>query len=166
MRKNQNTESIDKEPKVFYSPGIYSITLNPQDKFQYLGQANRLEKFRDMINELFLCWPELGIDYVLHIELSEPRGNMIHQSSGPRLHIHGTFKLRTNKAVFNFLIKEIYSLLRIGNLDIDTINDFDKWNTYCLKQFRVFPKNKHVISNLILENQTVKEYFMTSNNIK
>lgn len=135
------------EARIFYKPGIYSITLNPADKYQFLGQANRLQKFRNMINEMFLHYPEIGIDYVMNIELSEPRGNLIHYSAGPRLHLHGTINLRTNKSVYNWLIVEINKLLKYGNLDIDTIDNLDIWYTYCTKQKTLLPKGKNQISN-------------------
>ncbi len=114
----------------------YSLTLNPCDKYQYLGCVNRFKKFIDMINELFIHYPSIGIHYVFWIELSEPR-ELSHLSAGSRLHIHGKIKMFSQKAVRTFLLQELYKLSRYGQLKIDTISNEILWEDYCKKQQKI-----------------------------
>lgn len=153
MKLNKKTESENDErqevtSKVYYKPGVYTVTLNPCDKYQFLGQAKRFDKFRDMINELFMDYPTLNIDYVMHLELSEPRGKLAHNTGGSRLHIHGHIRLRNNKAVFNFLINKLYQMLKYGWVKMDILNDPQIWETYITKQKLYMPKGKDILTNL------------------
>ena len=125
----KKTKSLN--TKVFYDKGKYALTYNPCDQYQYFGQSNRLVQFKDFINETFVGYPSKGIHYELYIELSEPRNKT---RTGPRLHIHGTLKFHSKKAVRWFLLIGFYQLLQNGILDLDTINNQQIWDQYCKKQ--------------------------------
>lgn len=132
------------EEKVYYKKNIpYSITLNPIDKYQFMGKIERLKRFRNLVYEQFVSnWCE----YELYIEISEPRGFKTQGYSGPRLHIHGTIIFRKNKEILDFLLDKYYRLLRWTSVDIDTISDKTKWKEYCIKQ--------NIIKNNRISNYT------------
>ncbi len=118
--------------KLFYVPNVmYSITINPSDKYQFLGKPERLIKFMNFMNENVISWNQIGINYELYFELSEPRNTT---GVGSRLHMHGTIEFRTNKAVRSFLLNEMYKITRYAVFDIDTIDDPLYWKAYCTKQ--------------------------------
>lgn len=109
----------------------YSITLNPIDKYQFLGHQHRVKRFRNFVYEQLLGYPGT-IKY--WIEISEPRGMHTQGKSGPRLHIHGYFEFDSRKQIGHFLTHTFYALLRWTSVDIDTIDDLSKWESYCKKQ--------------------------------
>lgn len=119
--------------KLFYVPNKwYSFTLNPSDEYQYFGKPDRLKRFKDLIYETILQSLNQVSYYRYNLELSEPRGNI--QGMGPRLHIHGRFILKSNKCTRDFLLYGIYNLTRLGFLNIDTCDDTNEWDSYCIKQ--------------------------------
>lgn len=124
----------EKDEIFFVSHRWYSITICPNDKYQYFGHNNRLDKFINLLNEITLTFKSFGIVYIFWIELSEPRSKSI---NGPRLHTHGIIKFCSNKSVRKFLLDFYYLLSRIGILDFDTINNLDKWIKYCTKQQKI-----------------------------
>lgn len=123
----------------------YSITLNPNDSHQYAGKQDRMEKFRNNYYGITVKWAQLGINYVLYTELSEPKNS--NGTIGPRLHLHGIIKFKTNEAIKRFLLFEYYELTRCGIVDIDTIDDMDYWQKYIQKQ-------QHIINETPLTNLT------------
>lgn len=48
-----------------------------------------------------------------------------------RWHLHGTIKIHN---VIEFYINDLQRLMFHGTLEIDTISDISKWETYCYKQ--------------------------------
>lgn len=122
---------------VFYDKGLlYSVTINPADKHQYNGNIDRLQKFRNFMNEQLISLSEYGIRYFFTIELSEPR-EVKQGTTGPRLHLHGIIKFCSKKSVKYFLMNVLYSWSRFAYVDIDKCNDKDKWVGYIMKQQRI-----------------------------
>ncbi len=124
----------------------YSITINPCDKYQFFGNIDRLQKFRNYFYELFVSnWCQ----YEMFIELSEPRGTLIYKYQGPRLHLHGKIKFSGKAMMIAFLLDGVRRLCHVGSIDIDSIDDTDVWLTYCTKQ-------KHLHSRITrLSNYTL-----------
>lgn len=136
------------ENKVFFKKNNnYSITICPKDKYQYYSKQNRLSKFNNLINELVISYHTNNIDYLLYTELSEPRSKSV---NGPRLHIHGTLRFRTNRSIKWFLLYGYYNLTRIGIIDFDTIADTLAWLQYCKKQ-------QHIIKTYPITNYSVDQ---------
>ena len=114
----------------------YSITLNPSDKSQFLGNPNRYSKFHTRIYNILI---DLKVQYDLNIEISEPSGMKTQGYSGPRLHLHGIIYFKTREQLQNFLLKGYYEITRISSIDIDTIENLQTWSDYCQKQ-HILPK--------------------------
>lgn len=124
---------------------LYSITLNPTDKYQYFGKIGRFKLFRSFIFQEIQHWSQMGIDYELYIEISEPRGMKVPPYRGPRLHLHGYINFKTISSIGYFLSLGYYKLLKFTSVDIDTIADPKAWLSYCKKQ-HLFKNNR--LSNL------------------
>lgn len=120
-------------PTNFFEKGLYSVTINPDDKHQYFGNNDRLQKFRNFINEELISLPTIGIKYYFRIELSEPQDNNTSQS-GPRLHLHGIIQLCSKKAVKHLMLDVLYKWTRFSKYKLDTITSPEKWILYIMKQ--------------------------------
>ncbi len=122
----------DKKLECYYKVGqFYAITINPCDKYQFFGRINRCKRYHNFIYEQFL---QFKCDYLLYIEISEPRGMHTQGYNGPRLHMHGTIYFENRKQLGWWLVEGYYKLLRFAAVDIDTIEDLPKWDAYCRKQ--------------------------------
>ncbi len=125
---------MDKKAKTFYKKyEKYSITINPCDKYQCLGQPDRLTEFKNFMNEQFIGYPSHGIHYEFHIELSEPR-EIKQGQAGPRLHLHGWVEFKSSKSIRHWLLHEMYNISRYAYMQIDTISHLADWKLYCEKQ--------------------------------
>lgn len=130
------------EPKNLIEKDIYySMTLNPNDKYQFAGKPDRMQLFRNTYYGIMVGWTETN--YLFYTELSEPKN--VNGTIGPRLHLHGFIKFTSNKAIKNFLLHEVYKLSKLGIVDIDTISDEEYWKKYCKKQ-------QHIIMEKPLTN--------------
>jgi len=118
----------------FLEKGWYSITINPDDKHQFFGKADRMQQFRSYVHAGLLFLKTMHIDYHLYLELSEPKTNAKWSKNGPRLHCHGILRFRSTLSIKNFLLMGIYNLTRWCNYDIDTIDSMETWHLYCTKQ--------------------------------
>lgn len=116
----------------------YSITINPCNKYQFYGQSQRFDKFR---NYVFSQLAFMDNIFEAFIEISEPHGFKTQGYDGPRLHLHGTILFEKTAQLGNFLTKHYPSMLKWACVDIDTIDDMDTWQSYCTKQ-RIFKNNK------------------------
>jgi len=110
----------------------YSITLNASDKYQYVGKSSkdRMALFRANYYAILIGMEDTN--YLLYTEISEPRN--VNSTIGPRLHLHGFIKFKTNSAIKEFLLSTHYKLNRLGIVDMDTCEDQDYWRSYCKKQ--------------------------------
>lgn len=123
------------DPTVFYDKGSYAITINPDDKHQWDGKFDRLQLFKNWMNELMLPLPVKGIEYYLNVELSEPNESIVKGSiKKPRLHCHGYIVFRSKKAVRAWLLTEFYRVSKESHVFIKRIDNWDKWFTYITKQ--------------------------------
>lgn len=118
----------------FLEKGWYSITINPDDKHQYFGKADRMQQFRTHVHNGLLFLKAMHIDYHLYTELSEPKDNEKWSKNGPRLHCHGIIRFRSTLSIKNFLLMGIYNLTRWCMYKLGHITDVTIWETYCLKQ--------------------------------
>ena len=122
---------VDTTSSYFKVHDCYAFTLNPVDKYQFFGHKDRFRRFRNFVYEQFLSF---SARYELFIELSEPRGMHTAGYMGPRLHMHGTVCFETKKQLGDFLMNDYYSLLRWTSVDIDTVDCYETWLSYCTKQ--------------------------------
>lgn len=125
------TQSGEATAELFYdTDGIYEITINPQDKYQYRHNKYRAELFVEQaVRKLRGC---LGVscEYQLYLELSEPRNSNEIKGTYPRFHFHGTIIIRD---VFEFLQYGLTKLMAYGDYQINQHRP-DKWSKYCNKQ--------------------------------
>lgn len=121
----------------FYEKGWYSVTVNPDDKHQFFGKVDRLQKFREHMHNGLLFLKAMHIDYHFILECSEPKSNEKWSKLGPRLHCHGIIRFRSTLSIKNFLMVGMYNLTRWCMYDIDTIGDINDWKAYCTKQCHI-----------------------------
>lgn len=121
----------------------FSVNICPNDQHQYFGSQDREKKFINKMRESLLILNE--IDYYFMIELSEPRSG---SKFGPRLHMHGVIMFRTSNTIKQFLMTYYYKLLRIGIIDLDTIDNINIWSKYIHKQrhiMKIKPLTNHLL---------------------
>ncbi|AXQ66168.1 MAG: hypothetical protein [Cressdnaviricota sp.] len=135
----------------------YAITLNYDDNLQYFGKPERETKVVNLTNERLLTYTHKKIDYILHLELSEPHIGKPNQS-GPRLHYHGRIRFRSNKGLKLWLLNDYYNLLKNCIVDIDTIDCVNTWDKYCTKQRLVMMREP--LSNIIKPDPSIDEIYI------
>lgn len=137
-------ENEIKEP--YYQPGIYAITLNPNDDLQWnisnsssTGRTRNTELKRlQYINEYIVNSLEDCIYHLYH-DMSCP--TEINYKSYPRLHFHGILILPNKEYVKKFLMKNIFMLSRKCQVKLQIIKDrknLNHWQDYCTKYKDVF----------------------------
>lgn len=151
---------------VFYKKDtIYSFTLNPSDKHQYFGCADRLTKFHSFFYLLFQDLPST-IQYHFCIELSEPTHIVGEYSRGPRLHFHGVIRFTTLDSIKNWGLFHLDRISRDAQVMIDTCSDILVWQKYCYKYYhimRIKPlKSVKMMHNPYDENGDLKEVIKRS----
>lgn len=151
----------EKTPTRVYKAGdLLTFTINPQDTFQYFGAENRFNKFRHNMHQKFLdIFDQDLIPYWSKIELSEPVNEI--KYPGPRLHLHGFIKLKTEESVFKFLCDTVYELTNIGITKINhCLNEsmLTGWENYLQKQTPIF-KNKCRVVSTINSKELPKDIF-------
>lgn len=141
----------------FYRVNLwYSLTINPENRYQYLGSDHRYTNFiRWLKAELREIFETTGVTYVGNVELSEPKKLL--DSVGPRLHFHGMFKFKDNAQIFKFLLLGLNRMARIGQVDIDTVGDLPTWVDYCRKHEMVM-KRDSILSN----NYTIEKHYVAN----
>lgn len=164
--QNMAKKGIEQKMELFYKKNtIYSITINPDDKHQYYGSLNRLEKVRGFVYEQLLCLRGYHIDYSIYMELSEPKSNAYNKvtkrqqsPSGPRYHYHGIIGFRSTLSVRRFLDTVMYNLSRWCIYDIDSIGDASIWKKYCKKQQHIIkqPPLTNLVDDVSLWRSPVK----------
>ncbi len=124
----------DQKINIFYKKNkTYSITINPNDKYQYTNVSNyynRIFKIKQSVSE---CFAHEDIRYSLHIDISEPK--QLKKGTYPRIHFHGCFRFNNNEAILAFLTHTLVCLSQIAYIDIDTLDQSSKqqWFDYCKK---------------------------------
>lgn len=107
----------------------YALTIKPSDTHQFFLREDRLNLFRTLIQQQLL---HCAFKYELYYELSEPRGSI--NGNGSRLHLHGRIMFTDDTALLNWLLYDMSRLLKIGHIDVDTIDNEEVWIEYCNKQ--------------------------------
>lgn len=145
---------VEKEKTPFYVINRwYSITINPEDRYQCWASENRYLNFRRWFRAECLEIFPLPLVYVGNIELSEPRN--LNESKGPRLHFHGMFKFTDNAQIFKFLLLGLNRAARMGHVDIDTVGDLPTWIKYCRKHELVMPKDSSLSNHYTIQDHYV-----------
>lgn len=151
---NDNDPAFKANTKLLYDKGVYALTINPDDKHQFVGKPDRLSKFRNMMYESLLCYSQYGIQYTMWIEISEPDSN-VSCSLGPRLHLHGILKFCSKKAVRHFLLTEFYKLTRYSVIKLKPIDNIDQWLKYCTKQQHIMDTPMLSSSDGIIDHNNI-----------
>lgn len=115
---------------------FYTLTLNPNDRHQYFDATNRIDKLTSYMQAKILDCPNMDVD--VHMEISR-KG---------RLHFHGTIMFCKTEHILYFYLHKINEWLESFQIEIDTISDRLKWDTYCTKSSNLIKVNinsKHVI---------------------
>lgn len=138
------------EKFIYRDDVLYAITIKPDNSLQFFNKPNRLAKFRNIYYEKFLNYHRY-MDYVFNLEISHPIGDI--KSEGPRLHLHGLFKFKSNKAIFIWLLNKmpdllIHSQLHIFELDLTGKTSSKEWMEYMVKQRKQVPMDVFTFSNL------------------
>lgn len=120
----------------------YSITLNPCDDYQYWSEISdeRIKKSKNHMKYLIRRYCNIHMD--LYLEISRTG----------RLHWHGTIKISHINHVREFYLVVIHELMTKHHVDVDTIEDMDKWIEYCTKGIKIINVNlmtSHVIKDKI-----------------
>ena len=105
---------------------LYAITINPDDKHQFVDEPDRLEKITKYWTKLL---QKYSLEYNLYAEISTPKNS----KSFPRYHFHGIISFRTRGHLRRWYNNTYRELSKISYFDIDTIDDILHWQTYCSK---------------------------------
>lgn len=146
--KNQESQFDDhdmvdnQEEKNWLVPGLFAITINPNDGNQFNGEPNRCKRVRAALFDILLDFKETV--FTLETELSYPNSKGFSLSNKlykyPRVHFHGILELTTPGAVKHFLEYGLYALAayHVNVTDFkrleDGTPDYAGWVNYCTKQ--------------------------------
>lgn len=129
------TDNLLATTSLYYVPGRwYSFTLCPRDQHE-----TRCNRWQGVCIKLYECVISAFGNYAsfrYNVEISEPH-NHLKETTIPRIHAHGRFLLYDQYSVLQFLLFGLYNLTQLGVTEVDTIDDLDKWDTYCEKQMEV-----------------------------
>ncbi len=129
-----NEKSIEKtieNHKNFRRGDNVAVTINPSNRYQFgkLSINNRLQKFRSHM--LVVLGPlQQQFKYKFNMEISK----------FGRVHLHGYVKLK-KVLEFSQWVYNIKNDSKEYHLDIDSINDLDKWIKYCRKDEDIMTYN-------------------------
>ncbi len=129
-------EDEEENHNVFYDKGLYALTINPRNDYQYFGNPRRKFLMKQKINDVLGEFKEAGIHYRMYWELSEPKDNVV-SISGPRLHLHGFIRFTTEASVKQFLMYHLYFITRIGMYKVEPLTCSRGWLKYCNKQSHI-----------------------------
>jgi hypothetical protein len=120
-------------------PGtLYTFNINP--KYEYASISSMRTSMMKQLSEVTKTPDnQRTCTYYFHIEFS---------STG-RLHLHGVVKIHR---VIDFYLYTLRKLQSISTYEIDTIQDYNIWSTYCTKQSDLLTrehKGSHTITNNI-----------------
>lgn len=123
MTHNTSPKLSILEPKVICLQTYYSITINPNDDYQFFNdiESVRIKKAENHIK--YIMRKYINIRFSLYIDVSRVG----------RIHWHGTIMFPFINSIKFFYTEVINELLSKHHIEIDTINDSDKWFHYCTK---------------------------------
>lgn len=116
----------------------YSITINPEDSYQFWSEPMKGERIKKSTN------------HMRHIMRQNPNYHLdlqMETSSLGRLHWHGTILFKDDNNLLEFFLTFIHDFLTKHVIEIDIITDkeiskkYKNWEAYCTKQKRFnFPR--------------------------
>lgn len=111
------------EPKLVEINKEYTFTLNPSDKYQYWDNTmdDRIKKSVDHCNKILRTYGSMKVK--LHMDFSRTG----------RIHWHGTIRFPSTESIKIFYLKYFHELQEEHQIEMDTIEDIEKWNEYCTK---------------------------------
>ncbi len=129
------TLNVPDIPVPFYDTNIcYELTINPNDRNQYIQDEFRYRKFINYWSLTFRKMANQEMEIHLYPEISECQ-NLI-DGKYPRIHFHGTIKFLSNYSISNFLLKYTYILSKASSVQLNNYRP-DYWDKYCLKQHKL-----------------------------
>jgi len=158
MNLTTRHDSSDDAPELYYVVGKpYAITVNPEDGYQFNDKPDRLSKFVNYMNELFLSSLNMyGIAYEIYTELSEPK-EVKYKAGGSRLHCHGVIQFNSTDQVRNFLLHSQYKISQVGQTLYKEVTDGKGWNDYCLKQQKIMRVSPYKSSTIKINEHHIKK---------
>jgi len=110
----------------------YELTIAPDDGIQYINRkTDRLKYFVSAMYWLTDYLIPQGIDYELHLEISQPID--IQQGRCGRLHYHGYITLSEDQ-LYDYYIDWSRDFSQIGRIRLTAIKDEEKYSEYIIKQ--------------------------------
>lgn len=107
---------------------MYSLSINPEQ--QHFAETKRVDEMKCHLQELVNGLSGLVDGYM-------------ECSSGGRLHFHGTILFKSLDGLEHFYLFDVPSIKHLATVEMDTIEDMDKWDEYCEKNKR-FTFCKHI----------------------
>ncbi len=134
---------------IYVENELLEITINPSDRHQLFGTADRAFKVRNWLYG-FLQEHKATFYHYLVMEVTTP--NVFHEDSKmPRLHFHGMIVIKKD-CKFTFICEMIYIFSKIASVAINPYRP-NYWPSYITKQS--FPM-KVLCSNECLEKEHIK----------
>lgn len=124
---------------------VYTFTIAPDDKHQYLRRPCRLRLVVDDVRDLLYTYLGSSYKYEVRPEISFPA--VTQQGSGGRVHFHGIIYLSPEDKCR--LYTDVLPYLSLWTrIEIDTIEDLEVWKNYIKKEekgMRAFCKSERVM---------------------
>lgn len=127
-----DSKKIEEKMARFHNGVRYSITINPDDNFQFHVGMNRWAYVRQEVMNLMSEFAPQIEELELYPDISYPpalRGGVY-----PRIHFHGWI---TWKDIINVLTR--WEHRSHFSVEIDTIQDHKLWEVYCKKLIKLHP---------------------------
>lgn len=121
----------------------YTFTWNPDDAHQ----GWKAERETDRISQVRAYFINLVVN-----KLNATIKAELEVSPLGRLHFHGTIKFNSLQAIKRFYVMDIRNLLNNAQIEIDSIEDDEVWDTYCRKQNEVMQEHTITTGKLNLRD--------------
>lgn len=139
-------KTADDESKFTYTKHtIYEITINPDDKHQFVNKRDtRVHNVQQFLRELL----EGQEDTVFHLfpEVSMPQYGNQSKNRYARVHFHGIILFKTDMAIRKFLLDCWHRLTSCTSIQLNTFRP-DHWTEYCRKQKHLFRNTERLKSS-------------------
>lgn len=145
-----DTTKLASVDTIFYKKGVtYSITINPDDSYQYWKRHSRVALWHKASFEKMSMLDGKGIQYELYPDISLPVDSG--KGRDPRLHWHGTITFEHHLAILYWLLawREMSEWCYIN---IDTIADEKVWHRYCTKTMHILGPLRRLKNKVKLED--------------
>lgn len=162
-----------KEPnEMFYKKGIwYAFTYNPITLKQRYSKCDdnprtRGKLFRKDMAELFQNFGRDDIEYYTRIEISNKHNNFSDKAPGPRLHLHGIIRFRTECSVYLFMMYHLNKFGDTGQFEIAPVHAAQTWYDYMHKQYDFFKNSQNEFTPMLCSAVNIIDKFISENKIK